>query len=140
MVWWSNNGTAHRSWIGVPFLIPDSLPTLTTDQTDYAPEQTVNVSGTGFDPSADYAIPVMRPDGTMVHGDGTFTPGWDLATSDGTGNLAYSYQLDGVQGIYEVRAYAADCVALTGCCKRRSMCSCSSSVPTTDCADSPRTP
>ena len=36
-------------------------PTLTTDQTDYAPEQTVHVSGTGFDPSADYAIPVMRP-------------------------------------------------------------------------------
>jgi uncharacterized repeat protein (TIGR01451 family) len=81
-------------------------PALSTDKPDYSPEETVQVAGTGFTPGS-YAIPVLRPDGTMVTGDGTFTAGWDLATADGSGAFSYSYQLDGVQGTYEVRAYSA---------------------------------
>jgi hypothetical protein len=72
-------------------------PTLTTDKLDYAPEETVQVSGSGFDANQEYAIPVKRPDGSIVHGDGSFSSGWDLTTSDAGGNLSYSYQLDGIQ-------------------------------------------
>ena len=82
-----------------------SSPTLTTDQLDYAPDQTVQISGSGFAANTTYAIPVLRPNGSIVLGDGSFTPGWDTATSDGSGNLSYSYQLDGVQGTYEARVY-----------------------------------
>ena len=90
------------AWCGVAAA---SSPTLTTDQLDYAPDQTVHINGSGFDANTTYAIPVLRPNGSIVQGDGTFTPGWDTATSDGSGTLTYSYQLDGVQGTYEARAY-----------------------------------
>jgi hypothetical protein len=82
-------------------------PTLATDKPDYRPEETVHVTGTGYDAGAAYAVPVMRPDGTMVHGDGSGLPGWDTVTADGGGNLAYDYQLDGIFGLYETRVYAA---------------------------------
>ncbi len=81
-----------------------AAPKLSADQSDYTPESLVHVTGTGFAPGT-YAVPVLRPDGSMVTGDGTFTPGWDEVTTGGSGNLAYGYQLDGVLGFYEVRAY-----------------------------------
>jgi len=84
----------------------ESVPTLVTDKADYAPEETVLVTGSGFTAGATYAIPVIRPDGTVVKGDGTFTPGWDAVTADASGAFVYSYQLDGVLGSYEVRVYA----------------------------------
>src|SRR2546430_1075305 len=78
---------------------------LTTDKPDYAPEATVQVSSTDFAPGLSYDIPVIRPDGTIVRGDGTFTPGWDTVAAALDGTFSYSYQLDGVLGTYEVRAY-----------------------------------
>src|SRR5439155_21282691 len=83
-------------------------PVLATGKLDYHPEEIVDITGSGFDPGTDYAIPVLRPDGTIVKGDGTFSWGWDTANTDGSGNLSYNYQLDGVQGTYEVRAYPSD--------------------------------
>jgi len=82
-------------------------PTLTTDKPDYLTGEVVHISGGGYAPG-DYALPVLRPDGTIVKGDGSFTPGWDVVTADASGNLAYDYQLDGVAGIYEARVYPSD--------------------------------
>ena len=35
----------------------------------------------------------------------TFTAGWDTVTADASGNLTYDYQLNGILGTYEPRAY-----------------------------------
>ncbi|NYT12738.1 MAG: hypothetical protein GKC03_09385, partial [Methanomassiliicoccales archaeon] len=80
-------------------------PIVWTDKMDYLPGETVIVSGSGFEPNGDYDLPVIRPDGTMVIGDGSFTPGWDTVKADVNGDLIYHYQLDGIAGTYEVRAY-----------------------------------
>ena len=55
-------------------------------------------------------MPVKRPDGSIVLVDPvvhTATPGWGYATADGAGNLSYQYQLNGIEGAYEARAYPA---------------------------------
>jgi len=83
-------------------------PTITTDKADYAPEEVVTVTGTGFAAGTTYVVPVKRPNGSIVKGDGSFQPGADEVTSDGDGNFTYRYQLDGVTGTYEVRAYVSD--------------------------------
>jgi hypothetical protein len=62
-------------------------------------------AGTGFDADSTYAIPVLRPDGSIVMGDGTFTPGWDSVASDASGQLTYDFQLDGLHGTYVARVY-----------------------------------
>ncbi|HUS82702.1 MAG TPA: hypothetical protein VM013_05545, partial [Dehalococcoidia bacterium] len=49
----------------------------------------------------------IRPDGTIVKGDGTFTPGWDTVRSNAAGAFTYLYQLDGIPGLYEARVYAS---------------------------------
>ena len=82
--------------------------TLTTDKADYHPGEVVHVSGTGFEPNTRYAMPVQRPNGSIVVIDPTThtaTPGWEYATADANGDLNYNYQLNGVEGTYEVRAY-----------------------------------
>ena len=83
-----------------------AAPYLTSDKVDYYSGDTAIITGAGFAPSTNYAIPVIRPDGTIVKGDGSFVPGWDKVQSDASGAFTYSYQLDGVAGLYEVRAYA----------------------------------
>ena len=83
------------------------VATLFTDKPDYRPEEMVTITGSGFLPNTRYALPVIRPDGSIVKGDGRFTAGWDVVTSDESGVLLYCYWLDGVLGTYEVRAYPA---------------------------------
>src|SRR5262245_51939407 len=78
---------------------------VTTDQADYSPEQIVTVSGNGFAPSASYDVVVIRPDGSIVKGDGSFRSGWDTVQSNLLGNFTYLYQLDGIMGTSEVRVY-----------------------------------
>jgi hypothetical protein len=80
---------------------------VTTDKADYAPGETVTISGSGFAAATAYAVPVIRPDGTIVRGDGSFTPGWDTVVTDGAGAFTYLYQLDGIIGTYQVRVYPA---------------------------------
>ena len=41
-------------------------PTLTTDKPDYKPEEVVHITGTNFAPNTTYAMPVLRPDGSIV--------------------------------------------------------------------------
>ncbi len=84
-----------------------AAPSLTTDKGDYPPGEVVHVSGAGFEPGVEYALPVQRPDGSIVKGDGSNTRGWDKVRADESGNLAYDYQLNAIIGEYEVRAYPA---------------------------------
>jgi hypothetical protein len=91
--------------------IAAATPWLTTDKADYRPEETVHITGGWFDPNTAYAIPVMRPDGSIVQLDPithTPIPGWAVVRSDGAGNLTYDYLLDGIEGLYTARAYPAD--------------------------------
>src|SRR3990172_3153349 len=86
-------------------------PTLTTDEADYAPGEVVLITGEGFAPTTAYAIPVMRPDGSIVVIDPDthdITPGWDAVLADANGGFTYNYQLDGIEGLYEARAYPAN--------------------------------
>jgi hypothetical protein len=84
-------------------LASTAQPALTTDKQVYSPNQVVHFSGTGFAPSSAYAIPVKRPDGSIVKGNGSFAPGWDTVTSDATGHLTYNYRLDDLVGTYQGR-------------------------------------
>ena len=82
------------------------VPFLWTDKADYALEETVHFGGAYFLPGA-YAVPVLRPDGSIVTGDGTFTAGYDsVLVPQGANSFTYDYILDGVIGRYEMRAYA----------------------------------
>jgi hypothetical protein len=64
-----------------------SAATLSTDQGDYTPESTVQIQGAALRPGT-YAVPVLRPDGSIVKGDGTFTPGWDEVTTTARGSFS----------------------------------------------------
>jgi len=99
--------------VGLSMLIAGFQPTaaspvVTTDKADYAPGETVTISGSGFSTSSSYDIPVIRPDGTIVKGGGsTFVPGFDTVTTDDHGDFVYEYILNGIEGLYEVRVYDA---------------------------------
>jgi hypothetical protein len=98
-------------WLEDP--APPPPPTLTTGKSDYFSGEIVDITGSGFAPGTIYALPVMRPDGSIVIIDPVTrvaTPGWETVLSDAEGHLAYSYQLDGILGDYEARAYPADWV------------------------------
>ncbi len=82
-----------------------AAPVLTTDKNDYSPQGIVTLTGGGFAPNTLYDIPVIRPDGSIVTGDGSFSCGWDAVQSHGSGAFTYRYQLDGIVGMYEVRTY-----------------------------------
>ena len=87
--------------------LAQAAPVLTTDKDDYSPEGIVTITGGGFAPNTLYDIAVIRPDGSIVRGDGSFSCGWDTVQSRGSGSFTYRYQLDGIVGIYEVRAYSS---------------------------------
>jgi len=82
-----------------------AAPAVTTDKLDYFDNETVTISGSGFAANTNYDVPVIRPDGTIVRGDGSFTFGWDTVLTNGSGAFTYLYKLDGVLGTYEVRVY-----------------------------------
>ena len=82
-----------------------AAPTVTTDKLDYFDNETVTISGSGFAASTNYDVPVIRPDGTIVKGDGSFAAGWDTVLTNGSGAFTYLYKLNGTQGTYEVRVY-----------------------------------
>ncbi len=91
----------------------NATPTLTTGKADYHPGEVVDIYGVGFDADETYAMPVKRPDGSIVLIDPTTHmvipgQGWDFATADEFGNFFHDYQLNGIQGEYEVRAYPQD--------------------------------
>jgi hypothetical protein len=99
-------GGVLGGWLFARSLV-QAAPILTTDKEDYFAAEIVPVQGAGFDADTDFDIPVIRPDGSIVLGDGSFRPGWDTIRSDGDGAFTYYYQLDGIDGTYEVRVYPA---------------------------------
>src|SRR3990172_2690585 len=126
--------TRHRVWgialaavalivafqaFGTSSTSASAVPTLTTDKADYFPAETVHIAGSGFVAGVAYDIPVIRPDGSIVKGDGNFNPDgtytcpdgaaqcWDTVIAAADGSFAYDYILDGIFGTYEVRAYVS---------------------------------
>jgi hypothetical protein len=89
--------------------IASGTPTLATDKPDYSPGEVVHITGTGF-AAGSYDVPVLRPDGSIVLVDPVThlaTPGWGTTAVGDDGALAYDYQLNGIAGSYEARAYAS---------------------------------
>jgi len=83
----------------------DGYPVISTDKQDYEPDEIVTIIGSGFDPYAVLDIPVIRPDDTIVKGDGSFEPGWDTVVADELGEFTYYYVLNGIYGTYTVEVY-----------------------------------
>ena len=80
----------------------ESSATLTTDKPDYAPTETVVISGSGFEANTGYTIIVSSTDEPAV----THT---DSVTADDQGNFVYTYQLDGTyRPNYLVEAFLAE--------------------------------
>ncbi len=86
--------------------------TVATTKEDYAPEEVVPISGTGYAPQCELTIKVTRPDGSVVVGDGSFEPGSDTVITAEDGTFAYDYQLDGIQGEYVIDVIGANGVVL----------------------------
>lgn len=87
---------------------PVTTPTVWTDKSDYAPEETVIIYGSGFEPGLEVLVKVTRPDGSVVTGDGSFTEGSDTVTTDAEGKFTYYYLLDGIEGTYTVEVFNGD--------------------------------
>ena len=66
-----------------------------TDKSDYSPEETVTVFGSGFNVSVDVTVTVERPDGVIDSG---------LVVTDDVGSFTCTYQLNGITGTYTVTA------------------------------------
>jgi hypothetical protein len=80
---------------------------IATDKADYSPGETVHMTGRGYAPSCLVKVKVIRPDGSVVRGDGSFTPGVDQVRTTARGRLAYDYVLNGIEGTYRVRVLGA---------------------------------
>jgi hypothetical protein len=68
-----------------------------TDKSDYSPEQTVIMHGSGFGSSALVTVTVVRPGGSVN------PPAWSV-TADASGSFTTTYLLDGITGTYNVAA------------------------------------
>lgn len=88
--------------LALPAVAQTAPPSVWTDKEDYAPGETVMISGSGFPANTDLVVRVTRPDGSVITGDGSGTPGSDTVTTDGDGNFTYNYILDGIVGTYLV--------------------------------------
>jgi hypothetical protein len=75
------------------------METVATDRSAYAPGSLVHVSGSGYAPGCDVVVKVTRPDGLVVTGDGSQTPGSDTVTTDPFGDFTYDYQLQSMPAI-----------------------------------------
>lgn len=88
-------------------------PEITTDKDDYAPEETVTITGQNFPTNTTLLIKVTRPDGSVVKGDGSFAPGSDEVTTDSEGKFIYFYKLDGIIGKYLIEVFQGEKVLAT---------------------------
>ena len=79
-----------------------------SDSDRYPMGAVVRITGSGYASGCDVVVRVTRPDGSVVKGDGTETPGVDLVTADGNGEIAYDYTLTDVGGDYTVEVLGAD--------------------------------
>jgi hypothetical protein len=86
----------------------DKAPVVTTNKGDYSPDMKVVILGKNFEPNTEYTVVVIRPNGEIVTGDGTYTPGSDTVTTNGGGNFNYHYTLCGVDGTFNVNVVGPD--------------------------------
>jgi LPXTG-motif cell wall-anchored protein len=86
--------------------------TIATDKADYRPGATVHMTGSGYARSCLVKVRVVRPDGSVVRGDGSFEPGVDQVRTTARGRLFYDYKLNGIEGLYRVRVLGAGNVLL----------------------------
>jgi hypothetical protein len=85
-------------------VLADTGASIWTDKEDYAPEEVVTISGSGFLVDTEVTITVERPDGVVVTVD---------ASTDDAGSFACTYQLDGIGGTYLVTATDGTSTATT---------------------------
>ena len=93
-----------------------SALSVSTDKADYSPEQTVIVTGAGFDAGAQLMVRVTRPDGSIVTGDGSFAAwptAYDDVVADANGAFVYNYILDGILGEYTIDVLGSNRNVLT---------------------------
>ena len=84
-------------------VLASDSPSVTADQESYDPGATVTLSGSGFDAGSTLTVVVTRPDGSVVTGDGSETPGSDNVVADEAGGFTYLYILPlDISGIYDV--------------------------------------
>src|SRR5213593_328442 len=69
--------------------------TVTTDKPDYSPEEVVTITGSGFAANGTVTVSVTRPYDQVDT--------WDV-NADGEGEFTTTYQLDGITGLYAVKA------------------------------------
>ncbi|MFL5780534.1 MAG: SdrD B-like domain-containing protein, partial [Thermoleophilaceae bacterium] len=86
--------------------------TVRTDRPSYPNKDLVHVTGTGYAADCDVAVRIVRPDGSVVTGDGTETPGSDMVRTRADGSLGYDYRLGTVDGTYWVYAVDPDTNAI----------------------------
>ncbi|UCH26876.1 MAG: hypothetical protein JSV66_04300, partial [Trueperaceae bacterium] len=104
--------------------------TLGSDKLDYDPGETVTINAAGFTPNTSYDVIIVRPDGSIIKGDGNFNEPdhtytcpdpesdpnstiladgsaacWDSVLTDEAGSFSYAYILNGIEGQYWVYIY-----------------------------------
>jgi len=77
-------------------------PVIVTDKPDYAPTETVAISGTGFNCGEAFSVLVTAPDGSTRSGDGTGAAGPDTVVTDDNGTFSLSYHLSGTLADWSV--------------------------------------
>ena len=87
--------------------VTHAAPSVTTDKADYSPDETVIVTGSGFNNGDVLDVVITRPDASIIKGDGTFTDGWDTVTAGPGGSFTYNYVLNGILGTYTVDVYSS---------------------------------
>lgn len=89
-------------------------PSISTDKDDYAPEETVTISGSNFPASIDVLIKVTWPDG-IVRDSAGLVDSSDTITTDEEGSFTYLYSLrgEGQEGEYLVEVFQGETVLAT---------------------------
>ena len=72
-------------------LFAASHESVTTDKGVYTEGETAIISGSGYTPAEFLDVVVTRADGSIVTGDGTQTPGWDVVQADSAGDFTTTY-------------------------------------------------
>ncbi|MEM5855046.1 MAG: hypothetical protein QXX07_03335 [Candidatus Aenigmatarchaeota archaeon] len=87
----------------LPVLAPEGETRIWTDKLEYSPEETVLISGSGFNSGSTISINVTRPDGVDICPvEGRCG---ELPITDESGSFSnYAYKLNGILGTYTVEA------------------------------------
>ena len=83
--------------ISATALAQEPAPVLGIEKPDYAPGDSVHITGTGF-ATGDYILAANGPDGQLD---------WGMVTADGSGGFASDSPALGSAGTYALRAYAS---------------------------------